>query len=197
VFRDLITAIVTIISLGQAAAVVQQPTPGGANTTPGDNATAVNVTPAAAVDPAAIIFTTEIGLVLHAVKPGSVGDYEAALTALQKHFAASSDVEIRKVAAGWRVYKAVDPDQKAALYVHLLQPAIVGVDYRPSLWLDKLLDGAPAEILSKYRDAFAAPPSKLTLAEFAHMAVAPVAAPGNASPATPANATPPRPPGTR
>jgi hypothetical protein len=37
------------------------------------------------------------------------------------------------------------------------------VDYRPSLWLDKLLDGAPPDLLSKYRDTFATPPTKLSL----------------------------------
>ena len=56
-------------------------------------------------------------------------------------------------------------------------PATPGFDYRPSLLLDELLGAAPPELLIKYRDAFAVPPTKLWLTEFANMAVAPVAPP--------------------
>lgn len=117
-------------------------------------------------DPAAVIFATDVGMVLHAVKPGSDADYEAAILALKEAFALADDAETRTLAAGWRVFKASEPDAKASvIYVHWLDPAMAGVDYRPSLWLDKLLAGAPAEMLAKYRDAFAAAPTKLSLTE--------------------------------
>ena len=198
-FRDLLTAFLAIAAVTQAAAVIsQQPT---GNVTPG-NAAAANVSSAnaaspAPLDPAAVIFATDVGLVLHAVKPASVTDYENAIVALQDALSKAEDPETRNVAAGWRVYKATELDAKAnPLYVHMLLPATAGVDYRPSLWLDKLLDGAPAELLAKYRDAFAAPPSKLALVEFANMSVAPVAKPTNATPSEPAkNASPRKPPG--
>ena len=187
-FRDLLTAsfaiLVTVLAVTVSTA--QQP----ANATPSDP-TATNATPT--LDPAAVMFDTSAGLVLHAVKPGSVADYEAAIVALQDAFAKSTDAETRTVAGGWRVYKAAEADAKAnALYVHLLAPTVKGVDYRPSQWLDNLLAGAPAELLAKYRDAFAAAPTKLGLTAFAHMAVAPA----NVSPAnaTPVNATPKQPP---
>ena len=58
------------------------------------------------------------------------------------------------MAAGWRIFKVAEADAKAnVLYVHVMLPAIRGVDYRPSIWLDKLLGGAPPELLAKYRDA--------------------------------------------
>ena len=143
-------------------------------------------------DPAIATFRTDTGLLLVTVKPDKVADYEAAIVALQGALAKAEDEETRKVASGWRVYKASDLDAKAnAVYVHVLQPAVTGVDYRPSQWLDKLLAGAPAELLGKYRDAFAAPPTMLPLVEFAVMSVAPVAKPGNASPDAPV--PPPKP----
>lgn len=193
-FRDLLTSLLTIAIVGHSLAVFrQQPTTG--NATPG-NATPGNATPAAQTDPAAIIFATNAGLILHAVKPGSVTDYENAIVALQEALAKSADEETQKIAAGWRVYKAVELDAKAnPLYVHMLLPAAAGVDYRPSLWLDKLLEGAPPELLAKYRDAFAAPPSRLALVEFAHMSVVPAPRPTNASPTGPQNASPAKPPG--
>ncbi len=73
------------------------------------------------------------------------------------------------------MFKAAEPDEKGnVVYVHALLPATPGFDYRPSLLLDELLDAAPPELLSKYRDAFAVPPTKLSLTEFANMAVAPL-----------------------
>jgi hypothetical protein len=168
-----------------AAALVQTPAPPpSGNTSP--------ASPAPAPDPAAATFTTEQGLLLVAVKPDKVADYEAVIVALQEALAAADDEDVRKLASGWRVYKAADLDAKAnAIFVHILMPAIAGADYRPSLWLDKLLAGAPAELLAKYRDAFATPPAKLPLVEFANMAVAPVAKPGNTSPDAPAAAAKP------
>jgi hypothetical protein len=182
------------------------------NTTPSDpssaNATPANASAPAPIasDPAAVTFATDIGLMLVAVKPGATADYEAAIVALQEALAKADDEETRALAKGWRVYKTDQPDAKSnAIYVHLLQPTVPGADYRPSLLLDKLLAGAPAELLAKYRDSFALPPTKLSLTEFAHMAVAPVAKPANTSPdaptapaapanATPGNASPPAPP---
>ena len=105
-------------------------------------------------------------MVLHAVKAGSTGDYELAILALKDALAKAEDADTQKLAAGWRIYKAAETDAKSSvIYVHMIDPAVAGVDYRPSLWLDKLLAGAPVDLLSKYRDAFATPPAKLSLTE--------------------------------
>lgn len=129
----------------------------------------------AAVDPAAVTFSTDIGLLLVTIKPDKVADYEATLTALQEVLAKDSDPARRAMSRGWRVYKAAEGDAKGNIvYVHALLPAVAGADYRPSILLDKLLEQVPADLLTKYRDAFAAAPSKLSLTEFANMAVAPL-----------------------
>jgi len=131
--------------------------------------------PAPAPDAGAAQFATDVGLLLVAVKPDRVKDYEAAILALQDGFQKSSDPARSEMAKGWRVFKATEADaKKNALYVHVLFPAIKDADYRPSLLLDELLAGAPPEIVLKYRDALAGPPSKLSLTELAHMATAPV-----------------------
>jgi hypothetical protein len=132
----------------------------------------------APVDPATSIFATNVGLLLVAVKAESTADYEAAITALQSAFAASTDATRRAIAQGWRVYKAGEADAKGnALYVHALLPAMPGIDYRPSLWLDQLIAEAPADLIAKYQASLAGAPSRLSLTELAHMAVAPVAKP--------------------
>ena len=121
------------------------------------------------------------------VHAARTADYEAVIVALQDALSKAEDPEIRTLASGWRVFKSTETGPKAnALYIHLLTPAVPGADYRPSLWLDKLLGGASPELLTKYRDAIAGAPSKLGLVEVAQMAVAPVVKPGNASPTSPA-----------
>jgi hypothetical protein len=144
---------------------LQAPAPGGAPPQ----------APSPSADPAAVQFTTEVGLLLVAIKPGQTKDYEAVLLALQDRLATQTDPRRRALAQGWRVYKATEPDAKGnVLYVHALLPVVPGADYRPSLLLDELVAEAPTELLAKYKEAFASPPTRLSLTEFAHMAVAPV-----------------------
>jgi hypothetical protein len=136
------------------------------------------------VDPATATFTSDAGLLVVTVKPDKTADYEEAIRALQEALSKATDDKHREIAKGWRVFKATDLDAKAnAVYVHLLQPAVKAVDYRLSVLLDELLSGASAELLAKYRDAIATPPSKLGLSEFANMSVAPM--PKNGTPAAP------------
>ena len=76
------------------------------------------------------------------------------------------------------MFKATATDAKgSALYVHVMLPAVPGFDYRPSLLVDALVKDLAPELLSKYQDAFASPPSKLDLTELANMAVAPIPTP--------------------
>jgi hypothetical protein len=182
--RDFLTALVAIgatVQLTSAALASYRPDIQG----PPAIQSAGNVTTTRTTDPAAVTFATDVGMVLHVVKPGSASDYETALVALQDAFSKSSDEEVKRVAAGWRVWKAAEADaQGNVVYVHTLLPTTPEVDYRPSLWLDRLLSGAPADLLAKYRDSFAVAPGKLSLTEFANMSVAPV---------TPVNPTPPKP----
>ena len=189
-----------LLALLLLEAAVQTPPPAPPlNQTP-TNQTPANQTPTnmsaptpGVPDPTAVTFATEMGILLVAVAPAKAANYDAVIVALQDAFARSQDADVRAIASGWRVFKVVGANAKSnALYVHLLQPAVPRVDYRPSLWLDKLLGGAPPELLAKYRDAFAGAPSKLELVEFAHMAIAPVGKPTNTSPSAP---TPPAPPG--
>lgn len=123
-------------------------------------------------------FAGEAGLLLVAVKPASVADYELVMRTLQAALAKQTDPIKLAAAKGWRVFKATETDGKGnALFVHVMLPAVTGFDYRPSLLLDELVKDVSPELLSKYQDAFAVPPSKLNLTEFANMSVAPLPAP--------------------
>ena len=166
-FRDLVSACLVLAAVAHTAGAGQ---PAGRNESPGNqsptNQSPSNQSPASSDDPAAVLFTTDAGMVLHAVKPGGATDYELAILAMKDALSKAEDAETQKLAAAWRIYKATETDAKSSIiYVHLIDPVVPGVDYRPSLWLDKLLSGAPGELLVKYRDAFAVPPNKLSLTE--------------------------------
>jgi len=127
--------------------------------------------------------TTSSAVMLVPVKAPRVADYEAAITQLQRAFASSTDADTRRVAAGWTVMKANEADGKGnVIYVHVLQPTVSGVDYRPSMWMDRLIQDLPLEVLDKYRDALAGPASLLSLSPLAVMSdmpARPVPAPGD------------------
>ena len=72
------------------------------------------------------------------------------------------------------MFKATEADAKGNfVFVHVMMPVVVNFDYRPSLLIDALLEDLAPDLLTKYQDAFAAPPTKLSLTEFAKMSVAP------------------------
>ena len=140
--------------------------------------TPANQSPAQAtapVDPASSQFTTEAGLLLVTIKPASLADYELVMRTLQEALSKDTDPARTQAAKGWSVYKAGESDAKGnAVFVHVMMPALANFDYRPSLLIDELVKDLAPDLLSKYQESFAAPPTKLSLTEFAQMSVAPV-----------------------
>ena len=132
------------------------------------------VTPAP-IDPATSAFDSDAGVILVTVKPAMTAAYEDVLRVLQEALAKASDADLRTAAAGWRVFKAAEADAKGnAVYVHVMLPAVRGFDYRPSLLVDTLVEELAPDLLTAYRDSIAGAPSKLSLTELGHMAVAPL-----------------------
>jgi hypothetical protein len=125
-------------------------------------------------DPASSHFTSDVGILLVTVKPAAVADYELAIRTLQEALAKDRDPDRVAAAKGWKVYKANEPHAKGnPLYVHVMLPAVPNFDYRPSLLLDELVQDLSLELLSKYGESFAEPPTRLNLVEFANMSMAP------------------------
>ena len=109
------------------------------------------------------------------IKPAALADYELTIRTLQEALAKDKDPKRVEAAKGWTVFKAAENDAKGnGIYVHVMLPAVVNFDYRPSLLIDELVKELAADLLTRYQDSFAAPPTKLSLTEFAAMSVAPV-----------------------
>ena len=129
-------------------------------------------------DPANSAFATDAGLILVVIKPAAIADYELVIQTLQGALAKDTDATRKAATRHWRVFKASATDAKGnALYIHVMLPAVPGFDYRPSQLVDALVKDLAPDMLSRYQDAFASPPSKLDLTELANMAVAPIPPP--------------------
>ena len=162
-------SLLLLLALVQSAGSVPPPAP-----PPAQPATP----PGVEVDPARLVFPVDSsGVVLVAVKPDKTADYEALITALHEALAAADPAE-RRIGEGWRVYKAADTDAKGnALYVHVVAAPADGVDYRPSVVLGRLARELPADLLVKYRDAFAGSATRLSLHLLTDFALTPVPRP--------------------
>jgi hypothetical protein len=173
-----ITATLVLLSLLQSAGSSPSSAPPvqpAATQTPAPPPTAPA---AAAADPAKLVFPVDsAGLVLVAVKPDRTADYEAMVHALHDALA-GGDTAARRIGDGWRVYKATDTDAKGnALYVHIVATPLADADYRPSIVLGGLARELPADLLVKYRDAFAGAVTRLSLTMLADFSLAPVVKP--------------------
>jgi hypothetical protein len=134
-------------------------------------------------DPASTHFLTDVGLVSVTIKPAAVADYELVIRTLQEALAKDTDPIRITAAKGWRVFKASETDAKGnPIYIHVMMPTVTGFDYRPSLLIDELVKDLAPDLLSRYQDAFAAPPTRLNLTEFANMSVAPLPVPETKKP---------------
>jgi hypothetical protein len=106
--------------------------------------------PAAAPAPTADrVFGSEAGLIFNAIKPTAVADFEMVLARLKQALAASADPVRRSQAAGWKIFKAVEPGPNSSvLYVYVMDPAVKGANYGVA---KILAEAYPAEALELYR----------------------------------------------
>jgi hypothetical protein len=95
------------------------------------------------------VITGDAGIIFFPVKPEKVADFEKIIAKVKEALAASADPVRKQQAAGWKVYKAVEPGpNNTALYVFVIDPAVKGSDY--AFW-KTLYDAFPAETQELYR----------------------------------------------
>jgi hypothetical protein len=117
--------------------------------------------PAQPAAPAGRVIAADAGLVFFPVKPERTADFEKIMAKLHDALAASDDPVRKEQAAGWKVFKAIEPGpNNTALYVFLIDPAVKGTDY--AFW-KTIYDEFPAEVQELYRLYTAASASGQTL----------------------------------
>ena len=109
--------------LAPAALLAQQPAPPAAPPTTAPRPDSTTAT-------SSRTFTTPAGMILNAVRPERVADFEKVIGYLESALASSTDATVRAQAQGWRVMKAAETGPNGSvLYVFLLDPAVAGADY--------------------------------------------------------------------
>jgi hypothetical protein len=127
--RVVLAALVAFFLAPAALLAQQQPPSPPPQQSPAQQPPAVPPATPAAVS-SARTFTAPAGIILNAVRPERVADFEKLIGYLQAALATSSDTTVRAQAEGWRVLKASETGPNGvALYVFLFDPAVAGADY--------------------------------------------------------------------
>jgi hypothetical protein len=111
-------------------------------------------------------FTTPAGMIINAVRPERVADFEKVIGFLQDALASSTNATVRAQAEGWRVLKASENGPNGAvLYVFLFDPAVPGAEYGLGRILAEAYPDQTKlqEIWKLYTDALASGGSLLSL----------------------------------
>jgi hypothetical protein len=107
--------------------------------------------------PATRVFASDAGLVLNFIKPDKTADFEAVMAKLKAALEKSAKPERRQQAAGWKIFRALEPGANGSvLYVFTIDPAVPGADYTVSTIL---AEGFPDEVqalYAQYAGAYAA-----------------------------------------
>jgi hypothetical protein len=110
------------------------------------------------------VFGAEAGMIFNPIKPDKTTDFEHVMARLHEALARSEDPVRRQQAAGWRVFKSVEPGPNAnALYIFVMDPAVKGADYTVSKILAEVFPAEAQELYKLYSAAYAGGQSLVNL----------------------------------
>jgi copper oxidase (laccase) domain-containing protein len=148
--RSFIAALIVCTAADLSAAAQQPPAPSPqqppAPTTPADPQAPPKEAPA---PQGTRELAADAGLIFFPVKADKTADFEQIMAKLKEALSASEDPVRREQAAGWKVFKAIEPGpNNSTLYVFVIDPAVKGSDY--AFW-KTLYDSFPKEVQQLYR----------------------------------------------
>ncbi len=104
---------------------------------------------APAQTPAARVFSSDAGLMFNIIKADKVADFEMVIAKLREALLKSENPVRKQQAAGWKVFKQVEPGPNGnVLYIFVIQPAVKDADYTASKILQ---EGFPAEVQELFK----------------------------------------------
>lgn len=129
-----VLAVVLLVLAPAAVRAGQQPQPQQPGVPPPPGAPATPTKGEPGTTPVAVsstrTFTTPTGMIINAVRPERVADFEKLVGFLQDALASSTNATVRAQAQGWRVLRASENGPNGAvLYVFLFDPAVPGAEY--------------------------------------------------------------------
>jgi hypothetical protein len=153
----------TALAAGQSAGTQPQPaTPAQATTqsqpgTQSPPATQAQPTqPAQGQASAGRVFGSDAGMIFNQIKPDKTADFEMVIDRLREALQKSENPVRRQQAAGWRVFKSVEPGPNGSvLYVFWVNPAVKGEDYTVSKILAEAFPQEAQQLYQTYVGAYA------------------------------------------
>ena len=128
----------------------QQTSPLPSAVTPGPTAPPAPAPPVVVAPPlAGRVFAAEQGIILNAIRPDKVADFEAVIAKLRQALETSEDPVRNEQGRGWKILRATEPGPSGSvLFVFVMDPVVKGADYGVA----KILSEAyPLEIMELYR----------------------------------------------
>jgi len=184
--RSAVTAVCAAVALSAVPAGAQtQPAAGQQPTTTQQPATPQQ--PAApAADPGRK-FTGQAGILFNIIKPEKTADFEKFLGRVGEALQKSSNPGRQKQAAGWKVYKAAEPDPRGnIMYLYIVDPVAPGEDYTVTRIIAEAFPTEAQAIYETIKDAFAGQSIvNLSLVQDYTKSAAAAPATGTTPPATP------------
>lgn len=140
-----------LMALGASELVSAQP-----GNPPGQPPAASQAQEAATAAPSTRVFASDAGMVLNFIKPDKAAGFEDVMAKLREALQKSGSAERKQQAAGWKVFRALEPGANGSvLYVFKIDPAVHGVDYTVSKILAEGFPEQVQEIFKKYADSYA------------------------------------------
>ncbi len=102
------------------------------------------------------VFASDAGMVLNFIKADKAADFEMVMAKLKEALAKSEKPERKQQAAGWKIFRAVEPGANGSiLYLFTFDPAVKGVDYTVSTILAEAFPSEVQDLYKKYSEAYA------------------------------------------
>ena len=119
---------------------------------------------AQAAAPKGRVFDGDAGIIFNQIKPDKTADFERVIARLREALEKSDDPVRRQQAAGWRVFKSVEPGPNGTvLYLFWVNPAVKGEDYTVSRILAEVFPQEAQELYQAYAGAYASGQNLLNL----------------------------------
>jgi hypothetical protein len=117
------------------------------------------------------VFGADAGLIFNSVKPDHAANFEAVLQRLKAALHASADPVRKQQAAGWKIFKAVEPGANdSVLYVFWIEPAAKGADYTVSKILSEVFPDEVNDLYAKFSAAYSGGQTMVNLQLLLNMA---------------------------
>ncbi len=103
----------------------------------------------------ALGFTAPAGMLLNTIKADKTADFEQLMGRVKEALAKSENPMRKKQAAGWKIFKAVEPGAGGnVLYVFFIDPTVPEAEYDPSRIFNEVFPTETQEFFAKLKEAF-------------------------------------------